>query len=226
MRRPLETLRARVGEYAIARPAARLTIGQARRTGIASASRPTFAAAMRALAVDCTSVLDVGTGLMHSLARSPCRIRIGLDVHRPYLEQRVVADAVPIIGSALDLDRLFVANAVDLVTLIDVVEHFESAPASDVLRQAEGIARRRVVLFTPRGVFPQAGHDAFGLGGEEFQRHRSSWEVDDLSALGFRVIVFRAFHGPWNESFVRTFGSSAPPVDALLAFKDAAGHPT
>ncbi len=175
---------------------------------------------LKALARDCHSVLDVGTGQMRSLAQLSCTVKLGLDAHRPYLEQRLVGDAVPIHASALDLEQLFVPGAVDLVQLIDAIEHFDPDHADAVLEQAGRVAARRVVVFTPRGSFPQHGFDATGLGGEEYQRHRSTWEPDDLESRGFRVIVMRGFHGPWNEAFVAAFGSAAPPVDALLAFKE------
>ena len=108
----------------------------------------------------------------------------------------------------------------DLVTLIDVIEHFDQKDAEEVLRQAEEVARRRVLLFTPRGRFPQEGFDAFGLGGEELQRHRSSWEPDDFTARGYCVVVLAGYHGPWNTSFVEAFGPDATPVDALIAWKN------
>jgi hypothetical protein len=166
------------------------------------------------------SVLDVGTGLMHSLESSPCRIKIGLDVHRPYLLNRRVSDAVPLNAAALSIEQLFVPGAVELVTMIDVLEHLDPADATELLRQAEAVASRRVVVFTPRGDFPQADYDAFGFGGEQLQRHRSSWDIEDFAARGYRVVVLERFHGHWNASFVRSFGSDAAPVDALLAFND------
>jgi hypothetical protein len=180
-----------------------------------------FRPLVRELSRDCDSVLDVGTGLMHSLDLVACRVKLGLDAHRPYLERRERGGAVPINASALDLERLFVPGAVDLVTLIDVLEHFEPQDAREVLRQAAAVAGRRVLLFTPRGHFPQAGFDAFGLGGEELQRHRSSWEPETLAELGFRVAVLTGFHNDANASFVEAFGAGAPPVDALLAWRDA-----
>lgn len=175
---------------------------------------------LRALGRDCESVLDVGTGLMRSLELMPCRVKLGLDAHRPYLERRTVPDAVPVNAAATELERLFVAGAVDLVTLIDVIEHFSADDAREVMRQAESVAARRVVLFTPRGEFPQDGFDAFGLGGEELQRHRSAWEPEDLAALGYRVVVLSGYHTSANASFVEAFGAGAPPVDALLAYKE------
>jgi hypothetical protein len=167
----------------------------------------------------CRSVLDVGTGRMDSLALAPCAVKLGLDAHRPYLLNRVGGDGIPINAAAQQLEELFVPDAVDLVMLIDVLEHFEADQARAVLRQAESVAARLVMLFTPRGEFPQERFDAFGLGGEEYQRHRSAWEPEDLVGLSYRVIVLRDYHGPANESFVEAFGPAAPPVDALLAYK-------
>ncbi|HEY2636815.1 MAG TPA: class I SAM-dependent methyltransferase, partial [Solirubrobacteraceae bacterium] len=133
------------------RPAARRALATARTGGRGEAPRPAYASLVHRLAGDCESVLDVGTGLMRSLAKSPCQVRIGLDAHRPYLEQREVAGAVPVCASALDLERLFVPGAVDLVQLIDVLEHFSVEDADSLLDQARTVATRRVVLFTPRG---------------------------------------------------------------------------
>ena len=207
------------------RPHARLAIREARAVGVAHAAPRVYRELLHELSRDCVSVLDVGTGVMRSLADLPCPVRLGLDAHRPYLEHREISGPVPIHGSALDLSDLFVTDAVDLVTLIDVIEHFPSEASRDVLRQATDVAARRVVLFTPRGEFPQEEHDAFGLGGEEFQRHRSTWEPSDLAESGFSVIVLDGFHDVSNESFVRAFGADHPPVDALFAFRDTPPSP-
>lgn len=206
-----------------ATPAALRALRQARATGLADAPRLALQPLLRQLSRDCRSVLDVGTGLMHSLERSPVPVKIGLDAHRPYLANRRVRDAVPVNAPASALSELFVPDAVDLVTAIDVIEHFELDAADELLRQAESVAARRVALFTPRGHFPQEGHDAFGLGGEELQRHRSTWEPEHLRARDYAVVVLRGFHGPWNASFVETFGADAEPRDALVAWKDVDG---
>lgn len=201
-------------------PAVTRALRHADAAGVSTAPRLSYRPMVRRLASGCVSVLDVGTGLMHSLEDLPCPVKIGLEAHRPYLEHRRIPEAVPVNASALELEAIFVPCAVDLVTMIDVLEHFEPADAHGVLRQVESIARRRVLLFTPRGDFPQQGHDAFGLGGEELQRHRSQWEPEDLTERGYRVVVLEGYHGPWNASFVESFGTDAPPVDALLAWKD------
>lgn len=192
---------------------------------VATASPTVYFALLQMIGSGSTTMLDVGTGLMDSLDLFPCRVKLGLDAHRPYLEHRRKRDAVPINADALRLGELFVQGAVDLVTLVDVVEHFEEGVAREVLRQAEAVARRRVVLTTPRGFFPQDGYDAFGLGGEELQRHKSAWDVEDLTELGYRVVVLERFHDWRNASFVAAFGADAPPVDALVAWKDRPQSP-
>ncbi len=134
-------------------------------------------------------MLDVGTGLMHSLVDVPCPVKLGLDAHQPYLEQRRVRDAVPIHASALDVKERFVRGAVDLVQLIVVMEHFELGDADNLLGQITRIAGRKTGrALHASGRASKEGFDATGLGGEELQRHRSTWEPEDLAVRGFRVI--------------------------------------
>ena len=104
--------------------------------------------------------------------------------------------------------------------MIDVIEHFPKAEALQLLADAEMIAARRAVVTRPRAWFPQAAADASGLGGEEFQVHLSGCEIDEFTRNGYRVAILRDFHGPGNLSFVRAFGDEAPPIDALVAWKD------
>jgi hypothetical protein len=190
----------------------------------ATADPSAYPALIRRLAADCDSVLDVGTGMMRWLAFLPCRVKLGLDTHRPYLEHREAHDAIPIHASALQLEELFLPRSVELVTLIDVIEHFEREAAMDVIAQSERIASRRVMIFTPRGFFPQEGIDLDDLGGEEHQRHRSGWEVEDLASLGYAVVILKGIHGEESPAFKHAFPAGGPRRDALLAWKDAVGE--
>jgi hypothetical protein len=197
-------------------PAAR----RAARSEVSEIPASAYHALLHRLYRGCRTQLDVGTGVMASLRDSPVRVRVGLDAHRPYLENRRVRDAVPLHADALRLDELFVPDAVDLVTLHDVIEHFPEDEARALLGQAEAVAAVRVVLSTPRGEFPQAAHDPSALGGDELQRHRSAWDVGDLTSLGYHVAIVRELHTAANLQFVEAFGADAPPVDGLIAWKD------
>ncbi len=183
-----------------------------------------YLALVRELARGCDSVIDVGTGTMQSLELSPVRVKIGVEAHRPYLEHRSSGDAVPVNAEALGLSALFVPGAVDLVTMMDVIEHLEKADALEVMGQIETIAAKRVVIATPRGFFEQDAHDVFeaGLGGEELQAHRSGWEVEDFTARGYRVAIVEGFHGAQNAAFQRAYGEDAKPIDGLVAWRETA----
>ena len=170
---------------------------------------------------DSRTVLDVGCGVGETLGKLCCPIRIGVDAHRPYLENAKSGEQfLKINFTAERLSELFLPKSLDSVTLIDVIEHFEKEVAWDVLRQVEEIATKRVIVFTPRGFFQQLDVDHYGLGGESFQRHRSGWEVEDFQNHGYHIIIFSKFHDQKNKAFLQVYGKNAEPIDALLAWRD------
>ncbi len=69
-------------------------------------------------------------------------------------------------------------RAPDVVLMLDVIEHMPRDEGEAVIALATARARQ-VVVFTPKGFKPQEG-DAWELGGEEWQRHRSGWTPDDF----------------------------------------------
>ncbi len=177
--------------------------------------------AINGLLMNSCTVLDVGCGVGVTLKEFCCPIKIGVDAHRPYLENAKFGEQfIKINFMAERLNEIFLANSMDSVTLIDVIEHFEKEVAFHVLRQVEEIAAKRVIVFTPRGFFQQVEVDHYGLGGESFQRHRSGWEVEDFQKLGYNVVIFSKFHDQSNLAFLQVYGKDAEPIDALLAWKD------
>lgn len=180
-----------------------------------------FLVAINELLLDSQTVLDVGCGVGTTLKEFCCPIKIGVDAHRPYLVNAKNGEQfIRMNYTAERLNEIFLPNSLDSVTLIDVIEHFEKAVAFTVLHQAEEIAAKNVIVFTPRGFFKQEEVDYYGLGGERYQRHRSGWEVEDFEKLGYNIIVFSKFHDQKNLAFVQVYGKDAEPIDALLAWKD------
>ena len=169
----------------------------------------------------CTTLLDVGAGIGISTSAMRVPVRIGIDVHRPYLLKWPTMEpvAIPLNLAAQRIGRVFLPKTVDAVCFIDSLEHLSDQQARITLRESEAIARRIVIIFTPRGAFPQQNFDAWGMGGERYQQHRSIWEPEDLIGLGYDVLIYKDFHGEWSDAFRLACGPGAPPVDALLAYK-------
>lgn len=167
------------------------------------------------------SILDVGSGTGALLERYEAAVVIGLDIHRPYLLHRKYTSPciIPIHANASHIDKLFLPGTFSAVTLIDSLEHFTMDEGKELLRKAEIIASNRVVVFTPRGFFPQEGTDHFHLQGEYYQRHWSGWEPEDFMKLGYSVTVLKGYHHAENPAFREAFGEDHAPLDALLACK-------
>ncbi|WP_379159365.1 class I SAM-dependent methyltransferase [Paenibacillus sp. sgz5001063] len=166
------------------------------------------------------SILDVGSGTGTLLERYEAKVVIGLDIHRPYLLHRkyTAPHIIPVHADARHIDELFLPGTFSAVTFIDSLEHFTMREGKELLRKAEIIAANRVVVFTPRGFFPQEA-DHYHLHGEQFQKHRSGWEPEDFLELGYHVTVLKGFHHAENPSFQEAFGQNHAPLDALLACK-------
>lgn len=171
---------------------------------------------------DLPSLLDVGCGLCTNLPHFHNLVKVGVDIHRPYLSNRQdrSPNLIPVNLDATRIGEVFLPKSFAGVSFMDALEHFPQETALDLLAQAETIAYHRVVVFTPRGYFPQKEFDYFQMGGERYQVHHSAWEPEDFTALGYACVLFTAFHDRHNPSFVEAFGADAPPRDALLAWKD------
>lgn len=158
------------------------------------------------LPADAATLLDIGCGLCRIVEDLPVKVRVGLDIHRPYLERaKITATDIALVNAdARGIQDLFMEDSFDVVTLVDVVEHFTKRQGQRLLRQAQHIAKKQVIVFAPRGKDPQTG-DAWGMGGEKYQRHRSDWQPADFRRLGFRLLVLEKFHAQKD-------------LDAILAY--------
>lgn len=135
------------------------------------------------------SVLDVACGLSLKSKFIPAQIRVGVDIYRPYFEH-IEAD-VPYVVVCHDvryLDRIFLPNSFDLVIALDIVEHLEKEESLAMIAQCEQIARRGVIIETPRGFIP-TDLDITGHGGHDVQTHRCGWEPEEFEELGYRALV-------------------------------------
>ena len=140
--------------------------------------------------VDVEVILDIGAGICpQPFVKNPY-VHICVDAHRPYLDRlkTSVADDPKFIllnGRWDEVVAKFPDKSVDSVFALDFIEHLEKEDGRRLLREAERVARRQVVIFTPHGFFPQSYEDPnkpdrWGLDGGYWQTHRSGWDFDDF----------------------------------------------
>jgi hypothetical protein len=107
-------------------------------------------------------------------------------------------------------------KSVDSVFLLDVIEHLEKEEGSRLLAATERITRGQIVVFTPLGFMPQprtGAPDAWGLGGDEVQEHKSGWTPDDFDH-SWEIVASKDFHK------TDAHGRSLPdPFGAFFAIK-------
>lgn len=147
------------------------------------------------LANPCETLLDVGCGIRPQ-ALVPCKRHICLEPHGEYAQAlrehgyEVIEDKAP--NGLID---------VDTIVALDVIEHMERADGEAFVKRALECAKQ-VVIFTPLGFMPQEElgvTDAWGLNGQEWQRHRSGWIPDDFP--GWTTIVQQSFHNRHGTSY-------------------------
>jgi predicted TPR repeat methyltransferase len=140
-------------------------------------------------------VLELGCGIGDKLAATPCKLRVGVDAFRPYLDaahrkwgsrlhELHVAEAQAYIENEI---RWF-----DAVMMIDFIEHLVLTDAMALLERCKVVARRKIIVFCPIGECPQ-DKDTYALGGDMWQTHRSTWSSEQLKNEGFDVSLWRGY---------------------------------
>lgn len=135
------------------------------------------------------SVLDVGCGAGGPLVQVPLSARLsGLDAHALSLEKLRALGRYHELINAPILGASFAPGQFEVVTALDVIEHFEKSQALKLIFQMESWAAKKTVLATPNGFLQQGVYDE-----NPHQVHRSGFSTRELVALGYRV---RGYGGP------------------------------
>jgi Methyltransferase domain len=147
---------------------------------------------------DVDVVLDLGAGICpQPFLKRPC-VHICVDAHRPYLDRlkRDSAEdpAYVLINAPWDQAiGMMPDRSVDTVFALDFIEHLEKPDGLRMLKEAERVARRQIVVFTPHGFFEQSYDDPrkpdrWGMDGGYWQTHRSGWTPEDFGE-GWDVVI-------------------------------------
>lgn len=138
---------------------------------------------------DSQTILDVGCGNDSAVGHLSKTFRSeGIDIYPRCIQasrKRHLHDTYRL-GDIRKLSKYYKPKSFDTLVSIDVIEHLTKREALAMISQMEGIARKRVVLMTPRGYIDQGAYD-----GNPYQVHHSGWEKKDLEKLGYRVYGMR-----------------------------------
>jgi predicted TPR repeat methyltransferase len=135
----------------------------------------------------CASLLDVGCGSDSPVKQFSKKLKysVGIDGFQPSIDKsraKGIHSAYHL-GNVLETGEIFPENSFDCVVALDLVEHLEKEDGLKLIADMEKIARKKVIIFTPTGFQEQRAYD-----GNEYQIHRSGWEVDEMKNMGYRVL--------------------------------------
>jgi len=148
-------------------------------------------------------VLDLGCGIMQATldhipnypkTRLQCAKITGVDIHKPYLDW--LNKHYPEIETIhWDLKRTqlpFQDKSYDIILLIDILEHLDNLEyVENIISESNRIARNKIIILTPKKFDSNviSVQNAWGLGPNEYQKHRSFIKKKDLKNWGFKVII-------------------------------------
>lgn len=124
--------------------------------------------------IECATIFDVGAGIRPMNWYRPAH-HICIEPHKPYADRLTAAGFEVRNARALDVLGSETAGA---VYMLDVIEHMTRETGLACIEAAMRYALQ-IVVFTPIGFLEQHG-DAWGMGGEYWQEHRSGWLPDDF----------------------------------------------
>lgn len=170
------------------------------------------------------TLLDIGPGIRPQTLGTDPVIHICAEPCVEYAERLISEHPALVVLNCTWADalELLPPASVDTVLLMDVIEHLEKAEGQRLLDATVRLARGQVVVMTPYGFMPQGDDedtDAWGLGGTDWQVHRSGWLPEEFP--GWEIVECRDFHT--HDAYGRELDE---PFGAFFAILDkGAGLP-
>jgi hypothetical protein len=134
------------------------------------------------------SVLDIGCAFRPQ-RYIDAKIHICCEPFGEYMDRLMLEtqDQTKFIYMNCDLTevcKVLPPKSIDTSFLIDVIEHVDKESGHRALKKLKQISRCQIVIFTPLGYMDQEpleeGIDPWGMGGVEWQKHRSGWIPADF----------------------------------------------
>ena len=139
----------------------------------------------------CESGLEFGCGFGVYTREMTCHVRAGIEAFEPYVieARETPANAgIEFIHGDMRYFESFIIREYDLALFVDSLEHIAKADGLFLIERCKEHFKK-IAVFVPIGPHEQEPCD-----GNEMQRHISTWNAEDLAALGFKYMVDPVFH--------------------------------
>ncbi len=135
---------------------------------------------------DCDTVLDLGCGSNSPIGklRKKKMFTLGVDIFEKYIDiskKKKIHDDYLLLN-ILNIDKKISINSFDCVLLLDVVEHLEKMEAIQLIKKAEKIAKKKVIISTPNEYLHQSEYS-----NNIYQIHKSGWDFKIFKKLNFKI---------------------------------------
>lgn len=143
------------------------------------------------------SLLSLCCGIGLELSGLSTQDVTAVDLAQQYLDdvKHRCPQAKTVLSDALEYTKAQPDNSVDVISIIDGIEHMDKKSGIKLLKEMKRVVRKEILLFTPEG--PGEGgylknepHNAWGIeGADHFQTHKSGWTAGELEKFGFGFIA-------------------------------------
>jgi hypothetical protein len=132
------------------------------------------------------SVVELGAGFFGKLSavHPNVKLKIGIEIYQPYIDNSTYNDCVKIQGNVIDYKNLLNGYELDTVLIVDVLEHLEKNVGYAWINNLKNDFNK-ILLMLPVGEFIQ-DKDLTGYDNHEYQAHRSYWSINDIETLKFQ----------------------------------------
>ncbi len=155
------------------------------------------------------SLLSLCCGIGFELSHLSTQDVTAVDIAPQYLEQVQgrCPQAKTVCSDALDYIKEQPDNSVDVISIIDGIEHMDKKSGLEVIKHMKRVCRKQILLFTPQGpgedgYLRNEPHNAWGIeGADHHQTHKSGWTMDELEKLGFKPILLASDTSQHGEPY-------------------------
>lgn len=143
------------------------------------------------------SLLSLCCGIGHELEDTNAKEITAVDIAPQYIDRlkQLFPHVEAVCSDSLSFLLKQPDNSVDIISIIDGIEHMDKETGLKVIEQMKRVTRNKILLFTPQGkaedgYLKNEPHNAWEIeGADEHQLHKSGWTKDELKALDFRLLL-------------------------------------